>query len=191
MFIGRLPWSVTPSPGEMDKIDGPYYLFPGLALLAKLPAALPVPIPNLGATNVVPVDYVAAALVELMHVPGHDGEAFHLVNPKPQPVREIYAGLAKAAGAPRPALSLPGVIAKPFVSPLPMDSAESARKVFPRSHRHACSITRQHDDGADLHLRENRCRPGRIRTGGPRVRVVLHCVVEVLARKPRSQSRTT
>lgn len=116
--------------GEMDKIDGPYYLFPGLALLAKLPAALPVPIPNLGATNVVPVDYVAAALVELMHVPGHDGEAFHLVNPKPQPVREIYAGLAKAAGAPRPALSLPGVIAKPFVSPLPMDSAESARKVF-------------------------------------------------------------
>src|SRR3546814_6858263 len=99
----------------MDKIDGPYYLFPGLALLAKLPAALPVPIPNLGATNVVPVDYVAAALVELMHVPGHDGEAFHLVNPKPQPVREIYAGLAKAAGAPRPALTLPGVIAKPFV----------------------------------------------------------------------------
>jgi thioester reductase-like protein len=37
--------------GEMDKIDGPYYLFPGLALLAKLPAALPVPIPNLGATT--------------------------------------------------------------------------------------------------------------------------------------------
>src|SRR3546814_14297947 len=112
----------------MDKIDGPYYLFPGLALLAKLPAALPVPIPNLGATNVVPVDYVAAALVELMHVPGHDGEAFHLVNPKPQPVREIYAGLAKAAGAPRPALSLPGVIAKPFVSPLPKIGRASCRE---------------------------------------------------------------
>ncbi len=116
--------------GEMDKIDGPYYLFPGLALLAQLPAALPVPIPNLGATNVVPVDYVAGALVESMHVPGRDCEAVHPVNPKPQPVREPYACLAEAAGAPRPALSLPGVIAKPFVSPLPMDSAESARKVF-------------------------------------------------------------
>lgn len=114
--------------GEMDKIDGPYFLFPGLALLAKLPAALPVPIPDLGSTNVVPVDYVAAALVELMHLPGRDGEAFHLINPKPQPVREIYAGLAKAAGAPRPSLSLPGAIAKPFVSGLPIASAESARK---------------------------------------------------------------
>lgn len=114
--------------GEMDKIDGPYFLFPGLALLAKLPAALPVPIPDLGSTNVVPVDYVAAALVELMHLAGRDGEAFHLINPKPQPVREIYAGLAKAAGAPRPSLSLPGAIAKPFVSGLPFASAESARK---------------------------------------------------------------
>lgn len=114
--------------GEMDKIDGPYYLFPAFALLAKLPAALPAPIPNIGATNVVPVDYVAAAVVELMHAPGHDGAAFHLVNPKPQSVREIYAGLARAAGAPRPALSLPAMIAIPFVSPIPVHSAESARK---------------------------------------------------------------
>ncbi|MGC0365140.1 NAD(P)-dependent dehydrogenase (short-subunit alcohol dehydrogenase family) [Rhodococcus sp. 27YEA15] len=116
--------------GEMDKIDGPYYMFPSLALLAKLPAALPVPIPDLGATNVVPVDFVAAALVELMHQPGRDGRVFHLVNPTPQPVREIYAGLAKAAGAPFPAFDVPGALAAPFLSALPIASAERVRKVL-------------------------------------------------------------
>ncbi|WFR73973.1 SDR family oxidoreductase [Prescottella defluvii] len=71
--------------GEMDKIDGPYYLFPALAALAKLPSALPVAVPKLGYTNVVPVDFVAAALVELMLRPGLDGRAFQLVSPTPNP----------------------------------------------------------------------------------------------------------
>jgi NAD(P)-dependent dehydrogenase (short-subunit alcohol dehydrogenase family) len=115
--------------GEMDKIDGPYYLFPAIAALAKLPAALPVAIPRIGSTNVVPVDYVAAALVELMSAPGRDGRTFHLVNPRPQPVREIYAALAKAAGAPHPAAGLPGGLVRPFLTPTPDSALDAARKV--------------------------------------------------------------
>ncbi|MDH6279263.1 SDR family oxidoreductase [Prescottella agglutinans] len=103
--------------GEMDKIDGPYYLFPALAALAKLPSALPVAVPKLGYTNVVPVDFVAAALVELMLRPGLDERAFHLVSPDAQPVRQIYAALAKAAHAPTPVADLPGVLALPLLSP--------------------------------------------------------------------------
>ncbi|MDH6677868.1 NAD(P)-dependent dehydrogenase (short-subunit alcohol dehydrogenase family) [Rhodococcus sp. LBL1] len=103
--------------GEMDKIDGPYYLFPALAALAKLPSALPVAVPKLGYTNIVPVDFVAAALVELMLRPGLDGRAFHLVSPDAQPVRQIYAALAKAAHAPTPVADLPGVLALPLLSP--------------------------------------------------------------------------
>ena len=33
-----------------------------------------------------PVDYVADAMDHIIHEPGLDGRAFHLVNPKPQPV---------------------------------------------------------------------------------------------------------
>ncbi|TQF65944.1 SDR family oxidoreductase [Rhodococcus spelaei] len=114
--------------GEMDKIDGPYYLFPAIAGLAKLPALLPVAVPNLGATNIVPVDYVARAIVELMLAPGRDGEVFHLVNPRPQPMREIYAALAAAAGAPRPVADLPAVVAAPVLRP-PLRAARTARDV--------------------------------------------------------------
>ncbi|MEV0073308.1 SDR family oxidoreductase [Amycolatopsis sp. NPDC050768] len=85
--------------GEMDKIDGPYYLFPAISKLAGLPD-VPIVGPDLGDTNVVPVDYVAKALLELVTTPGLDGRAFHLVNPEPQPVVSVYNAFARSAGAP-------------------------------------------------------------------------------------------
>ncbi|MFI1914082.1 SDR family oxidoreductase [Nocardia sp. NPDC020380] len=94
--------------GEMDKIDGPYYFFPAIAGLSALPAELPIPLPDLGATNIVPVDYVVAAMVELINKPGLAGRTFHLTNPEPQPFTEIYNALARAAGAPTAAVTLPG-----------------------------------------------------------------------------------
>ncbi|WP_370289069.1 SDR family oxidoreductase [Nocardioides sp.] len=88
--------------GAMDKVDGPYYLF-GLIkrLRDTLPGWLPLMGVDLGDTNLVPVDYVASAMDHLMHVPGRDGEAFHLVNPEPQPVVEVMNAFCAAAGAPR------------------------------------------------------------------------------------------
>ncbi|HWE90020.1 MAG TPA: SDR family oxidoreductase [Pseudonocardiaceae bacterium] len=86
--------------GEMDKIDGPYYFLPLIARLAVLPAALPLAGPDLGATNVVPVDYVAAAVDHLMHVDAPSGSTYHLVSPRSQPLSEIYNEFARAAGAP-------------------------------------------------------------------------------------------
>ncbi|MFF0815572.1 SDR family oxidoreductase [Rhodococcus sp. NPDC003318] len=106
--------------GEMDKIDGPYYLFPLIAELRRLPALLPVAVPKVGATNLVPVDYVARAIVELISAPGFDGRTAHLVNPRPQPVREVYAALAAAAGAPHPVADLPAVVAAPVLSASPV-----------------------------------------------------------------------
>lgn len=85
--------------GEMDKIDGPYYLFSAISRLAAVPN-LPVIGPDLGDTNIVPVDYVAAALAELVTTEGLDGRTFHLVNPEPQPVADVYNAFARAAGAP-------------------------------------------------------------------------------------------
>jgi NAD(P)-dependent dehydrogenase (short-subunit alcohol dehydrogenase family) len=103
----EVPWRVyrpavvvgNSQTGEMDKIDGPYYLFPAISRLAGLPD-VPIVGPDLGDTNVVPVDYVAKALLELVTTDGLDGRAFHLVNPEPQPVVSVYNAFARAAGAP-------------------------------------------------------------------------------------------
>jgi thioester reductase-like protein len=100
--------------GEMDKIDGPYYFFPAIARLAGFPA-LPVVFPDIGSTNIVPVDFVAAALVHIAHLDDLDGQVFHLTNPDPQPVSEVYNAFAHAAGAPRITAELPRGASKPLV----------------------------------------------------------------------------
>lgn len=101
--------------GEMDKIDGPYYFFPILARLAKLPSLTPIVLPDTGRTNIVPVDYVADALVELVHAPDRDGQTFHLTAPKTTGLRGIYRGIAKEAGLPPLLGSLPSATATPFL----------------------------------------------------------------------------
>lgn len=109
----HVPWRVyRPSivvgdsvTGAMDKVDGPYYLFPALKRMRDLlPSWLPLVGVDLGDTNMVPVDYVAKALHHLAHLPGRDGETFHLVNPKPQPVVAMLNAFCRAAGAPQFAL---------------------------------------------------------------------------------------
>jgi NAD(P)-dependent dehydrogenase (short-subunit alcohol dehydrogenase family) len=106
--------------GEMDKVDGPYYLLPAiegvasaLGPLGPLARSVPIPVPDLGATTIVPVDYVADAMVELMHRDGLDNRAFHLVSPRPLPLVEVYNALADAAGAPRLTQAIPEVAAAP------------------------------------------------------------------------------
>ena len=51
----------------MDKIDGPYYFLPAITRLSRLPARLPLVAPQLGSTNIVPVDYVVDSMAHLMH----------------------------------------------------------------------------------------------------------------------------
>ncbi len=102
--------------GEMDKIDGPYYFFPLLARLAKLPRLTPMTVPNTGRTNVVPVDYVVDALVELMHADGYDGRTFHLTAPKSIGLPDIYRAVAAEAGLPPLRATLPGAVAAPVLN---------------------------------------------------------------------------
>jgi thioester reductase-like protein/short-subunit dehydrogenase len=101
--------------GEMDKVDGPYYFFGVLAKLAVLPKFTPILLPDIGRTNIVPVDYVVDALVALMHAEGCDGRTFHLTAPKTVGLRGIYRGVAKAAGLPPARGSLPRSVAAPVL----------------------------------------------------------------------------
>ena len=88
--------------GEMDKIDGPYYFFTAIKTARHyLPEWFPLIGPELGYTNIVPVDYVAAAMDHIAHQPGLDGQAFHLTNPKSQRSGEVMNAIATAAHAPQ------------------------------------------------------------------------------------------
>ncbi len=88
--------------GEMDKIDGPYYFFTAIKKARHyLPGWFPLVAPEFGYTNIVPVDYVAAALDHIAHEPGLDGQAFQLCNPKPQRSGDVINEFAAAAHAPR------------------------------------------------------------------------------------------
>ncbi|HEY2771882.1 MAG TPA: SDR family oxidoreductase [Solirubrobacteraceae bacterium] len=88
--------------GEMDKIDGPYYFFTAIKLARHyLPGWFPLIGPEVGYTNIVPVDFVAAGMDEIAHQPGLDGQAFHLCNPRRQRSGDVINAFAKAAHAPQ------------------------------------------------------------------------------------------
>jgi thioester reductase-like protein len=116
--VSTIPWRVyRPSivvghsqTGEMDKIDGPYYFFRALELASHLPEPIPLLGPRLGETNVVPVDFVAAAIDHIAHQPGLDGRAFHLVDPEPMRSVDLLNAFARAAGAPRITEVLPKAV---------------------------------------------------------------------------------
>jgi NAD(P)-dependent dehydrogenase (short-subunit alcohol dehydrogenase family) len=93
--------------GEMDKIDGPYYFFKAIQ---KARGALPQWFPLIGLevgwTNLVPVDWVAAAIDHIAHEPGLDGQAFHLVNPRAQRAGDVLNTFARAGHAPQMVLRI-------------------------------------------------------------------------------------
>ncbi len=95
--------------GEMDKLDGPYYFFEALALAGHLPGVMPAIGPRLGKTNVVPVDFVAAAMDHIGHLDGLDNQAFHLVSPEPQGSIDVLNAFARAAGSPQLTSVLPKI----------------------------------------------------------------------------------
>ncbi len=105
-----MPWRVyrpglvvgDSSSGEMDKIDGPYYFF---KLIQKMRKILPPWMPSIGLEggriNIVPVDFVVAAMDHIMHLEKGDGRAFHLTDPNPHRVGDVLNIFCKAAHAPR------------------------------------------------------------------------------------------
>jgi short-subunit dehydrogenase len=121
--------------GEMDKVDGPYYLFPLLERLsAEIPRVLPLPGIGGGAINLVPVDFVAASIDHIAHRPGLDGSTFHLVDPDTYTVGEALNVFAEAAGGPAFSLRVPGLdaAAGPLGHLLALSSGTSVGDVVER-----------------------------------------------------------
>ena len=111
----KIPWRIyrpalvvgDSRTGEMDKIDGPYYFF---KLIQKMRKALPSWMPTIGIeggrVNVVPVDFIVAAVDHIAHARGEDGKCFHLVDPTPMRVGDLLNTFARAAHAPEMALRI-------------------------------------------------------------------------------------
>jgi NAD(P)-dependent dehydrogenase (short-subunit alcohol dehydrogenase family) len=109
----KIPWTVyrpalvvgDSQTGEMDKIDGPYYFFKLIQTTRKLlPPWFPMVGLEGGRVNLVPVDFVVAAIDHISHKKDITHKAFHLVDPEPKRVGDILNTFAKAGHA--PAMSL-------------------------------------------------------------------------------------
>lgn len=107
----RVPWTVyrpalvvgDSKTGEMDKIDGPYYFF---KLIQRMRQILPPWMPSIGLEggriNIVPVDFVVAALDHISHAKGElNRKCFHLVDPQGYRVGDVLDIFSKAAHAPK------------------------------------------------------------------------------------------
>ncbi len=125
--------------GEIDKVDGPYYFF---KLLQRARRVLPGWLPGIGVEggeiNIVPVDFVAAAIDHIAHQPGLDGRAFHLTDPNPKTAGEVVNLFAHVADAPRAALRLNTDVTDPATSLL-----RSGLRLFPPAKRAASAALDQ------------------------------------------------
>jgi NAD(P)-dependent dehydrogenase (short-subunit alcohol dehydrogenase family) len=111
----KLPWRIyrpaivvgDSRTGEMDKIDGPYYFF---KLIQKMRKLLPSWVPAVGIEggriNVVPVDFVVAAVDHIAHLRNEDGKCFHLTDPAPMRVGDLLNTISRAAHAPEMAFRI-------------------------------------------------------------------------------------
>src|SRR6185503_19201568 len=87
--------------GEIDKLDGPYYL---MVLIAT--NASGVRLPLLGRSDaplhLVPIDYVVEAAWHVARGETAAGKTFHLVDPAPRPAREVFEAVAEHAKTEKP-----------------------------------------------------------------------------------------
>jgi NAD(P)-dependent dehydrogenase (short-subunit alcohol dehydrogenase family) len=94
--------------GEMDKIDGPYYFFKRIKTIRdRIPKWMPLVGFEGGRMPIAPVDYVAAAIDHIAHLPSRrdgqeplDGKAYCLLQTPEPTVAELLTILLKAAHGP-------------------------------------------------------------------------------------------
>lgn len=93
--------------GETDKYDGPYFM---IRLMMRLPRLLPMVGIGRGRArlNLVPVDFVIGAMVEIAGQEGVEGKVYQLADPGALRVSELLDLISHELDKPRPLLSLPG-----------------------------------------------------------------------------------
>lgn len=97
--------------GEIDKLDGPYYL---MVLIATNASGLRLPLLGRGDAplHLVPIDYVIEAAWRVGRSEGAAGKTFHLVDPAPLSARAVFEGVAEHAHTEKPRGHIPRPLAR-------------------------------------------------------------------------------
>jgi len=101
--------------GEFDPKDDPYHMMLGFL---NIPLDVHVPLPGRGdyPLNLVPVDYVVAAIQHISRDPRGVGLTFHLTDPNPLPARRVLDLIADHANRKRPRGKIPASLARRILS---------------------------------------------------------------------------
>src|SRR4051812_19006420 len=117
--LGRVPTTILrpaivvgdSRTGETEKFDGPYYLLRTISRMARLNRA----VVQFGASdatfNVVPVDFVVAAIAAAAFDEACAGETLHLVDPDPVTTKQLVTVLSRAYAGREPAGRVPARLA--------------------------------------------------------------------------------
>jgi nucleoside-diphosphate-sugar epimerase len=97
--------------GEIDKLDGPYYL---ITLIATNMSGLRLPLLGRGESplHLVPIDYVIEAAWQIQRREDAAGKTFHIVDPAPMRAREVFDAVAEYANTEKPRGHIPRPIAR-------------------------------------------------------------------------------
>ncbi len=97
--------------GEIDKLDGPYYL---MVLIATNASGVRLPLLGRGDVplHLVPIDYVIEAAWRVARSEGAAGKTFHLVDPAPMCARAVFEGVAEHAHTEKPRGHIPRPLAR-------------------------------------------------------------------------------
>jgi thioester reductase-like protein len=93
--------------GETQKFDGPYYILRTIARMERSGR----PVPQFGRSealfNVVPVDYIVAAIATAAFDPATIGETLHLTDPEPLQSHELFEALSNEYSGRAPRFRIP------------------------------------------------------------------------------------
>jgi len=97
--------------GEIDKLDGPYYL---ITLIATNMSGLRLPLLGRGESplHLVPIDYVIEAAWQIGRRDDSADKTFHIVDPAPMRAREVFDAVAEYAHTEKPRGHIPRPLAR-------------------------------------------------------------------------------
>jgi thioester reductase-like protein len=129
--------------GEIDKFDGPYYL---LVLIVSSPLDVHLPLPGRGSAplNLVPIDFVVDAAVQLARDPRAAGGTFHLTDPCPFAARTVYELVAQRAERKPPRGVIPTGLARALLRAPGLERLARAPLAFLEAFNHLAMYNCRH-----------------------------------------------
>jgi dephospho-CoA kinase len=97
--------------GEIDRLDGPYYL---MVMIATNASSVRLPLLGRGDAplHLVPIDYVVEAAWHVSHSEGAAGKTYHIVDPAPLSARAVFEAVAELANTQKPRGHVPRPLAR-------------------------------------------------------------------------------